>query len=197
MKKRIISSLLVVGMMLPVSSAFADYDHTIVKGDTMWGIANKNGITLQELREANNKWDNKVKIGDKLVIPSIVTNEEKDLMARLVYAEARGESYEGKVAVAEVVLNRVDAKGFPNTVSEVVNYVNPRTGYYAFTPVQNGKIKNDADEDSTKAVYEALKNRNKNKTNGALYFSNIKKISTDWILTREQLFVIGNHTFFK
>ena len=55
-----------------------------------------------------------------------LSNEEKDLFARLVEAEAKGESYEGKVAVATVVLNRLESPEFPDTVTNVINEVSPR-----------------------------------------------------------------------
>ena len=55
-------------------------------------------------------------------------------MARLVTAEAGGESYKGKVAVAKVILNRVNAKGFPNTITGVI--YEPIKYGYAFTLLQ-------------------------------------------------------------
>lgn len=63
-----------------------------------------------------------------------LTNNEKNLLARLVHAEAKGEPYAGKVAVADVVLNRVENKQFPDSVESVIYQKN------AFQPVQNGSI---------------------------------------------------------
>ena len=61
---------------------------------------------------------------EETVEPAItLSNEEKDLFARLVEAEAKGESYEGKVAVATVVLNRLESPEFPDTVTNVINEV--------------------------------------------------------------------------
>ena len=83
-----------------------------------------------------------------------LSNEERDLFNRLVEAEAKGESYEGKVAVATVVLNRLDSPEFPNTVTEVITQVVGNS--YAFSPVQNGEINKPASEEAKQAVEEAL-----------------------------------------
>ena len=75
-----------------------------------------------------------------------ISEEEKDLFARLVEAEAKGESYEGKVAVATVVLNRVDSPEFPNSITGVINEVVGKA--YAFSPVQNGEINKPASDEA-------------------------------------------------
>jgi N-acetylmuramoyl-L-alanine amidase len=77
--------------------------------------------------------------------------DDKDiyLMAQTVYAESRGEPYEGKVAVASVILNRVRTPGFPKTISGVILQKD------AFSCVINGKINNEPDESSYLAVLEA------------------------------------------
>lgn len=122
-----------------------------------------------------------------------ISNEEKDLFARLVEAEAKGESYEGKVAVATVVLNRVDSPEFPNTVTEVINEVVGDA--YAFSPVQNGEINKPASDDSIRAVEEALTRQDR--LNDCIYFYNPEIATDKWITTREVVKTIGNHTFAK
>jgi N-acetylmuramoyl-L-alanine amidase len=114
-------------------------------------------------------------------------------LARLVHAEAKGEPYAGKVAVATVVLNRVDHPDFPNTVKDVIYEVSG--GSYAFTPVQNGTINKPADAESYRAVNEALAFRGLG--NGSLYFYNPDKISSSWVLSRNVTLTIGNHVFAK
>lgn len=122
-----------------------------------------------------------------------ISNEEKDLFARLVEAEAKGESYEGKVAVATVVLNRVDSPEFPDTVTEVINEVVGDA--YAFSPVQNGEINEPASGESIKAVEEALTRQDT--LNDSIYFYNPEIATDTWITTREVVKTVGNHVFAK
>lgn len=109
------------------------------------------------------------------------------LLAKLVYAEARGESYKGKVAVAAVVLNRVRSSSFPNTVSGVVYQSK------AFSSVSNGSINNTPDSESIRAALDALNGWDP--TGGCLYFYNPRETSDRWIRTRTIKTVIGNHSF--
>jgi N-acetylmuramoyl-L-alanine amidase len=122
-----------------------------------------------------------------------ISNEEKDLFARLVEAEAKGESYEGKVAVATVVLNRVDSPEFPNTISGVINEVVGDA--YAFSPVQNGEINDPASDESIRAVEEALTRQDR--LNDSIYFYNPEIATDTWITTREVVKTVGNHVFAK
>lgn len=117
---------------------------------------------------------------------SVSANEY--LLARLIYAEARGESYKGKVAVAAVVLNRVRSASFPNTLSGVIY----QSG--AFESVTNGSIYNTPTDECLRAAREAMNGWDP--TGGCLYFYNAKDVSsTSWILTRTVHTVIGNHSF--
>ncbi len=110
------------------------------------------------------------------------------LLARLVYAEARGESYKGKVAVAAVALNRVRSSAFPNTLSGVIYQNN------AFESVTNGSINKTPDSDCLRAAREAMNGWDP--TGGCLYFYNAAQVSTgSWIRTRTVKTVIGNHSF--
>ncbi len=120
-----------------------------------------------------------------------ISSKEKDLLARLVEAEAKGESFEGKVAVATVVLNRVDSNQFPNSITNVIY---EKVGNaYAFSPVQNGEINKQASEEATQAVEEALKSPDR--LNNALYFYNPEIATDDWIRSRQIVKKIGNHVF--
>ncbi|MCM3670187.1 cell wall hydrolase [Mesobacillus maritimus] len=175
-------------------NAAAATQHTVQTGDTLWKIAVKYGVNIQQLKTANKLSSNVIYPGQRFAIPqSKITEAEKDLMARLVHAEAKGEPYAGKVAVATVILNRVVSPDFPNTVSGVVNEV--ANGHYAFTPVQNGEIKNNADAESKKAVNEAIAFQGQG--NGSLFFYNPKTAKSDWITTRQETITIGNHKFAK
>ncbi|WP_400163502.1 cell wall hydrolase [Brevibacillus sp. TJ4] len=118
-----------------------------------------------------------------------VSEREIELLARLVYAEGRGEPYEGQVAIAAVVLNRVASPGFPSTVREVIFAPN------AFSPVRNGQLPTKTNETARKAVLEALQGNDP--THGSLYFFNPKTATSKWIWTRKQTVSIANHTFAK
>lgn len=120
-----------------------------------------------------------------------LSQSDIDLMAKLVYAESRGEPFEGKVAVASVVLNRVVSPGFPKTVEGVIFQKN------AFSCVVNGAIKAYPDENCYNAVYEAI--RGKDPTNEALFFYNPTIATCSWMKDKEKLnpTKIGNHLFFK
>ena len=115
------------------------------------------------------------------------TSANQYLLARLVYAEARGESYKGKVAVAAVVLNRVRSSSFPNTLSGVIY----QSG--AFESVTNGSIYNTPTDDCLRAAKEAMNGWDP--TGGCLYYYNPKKTSDSWIRTRTVVTVIGSHSF--
>ncbi|YCA13036.1 cell wall hydrolase [Bacillus sp. AK128] len=117
----------------------------------------------------------------------VVSEAEKNLLARLVLAEAKGEPYSGKVAVAEVVLNRVEDEQFPNSINEVIYEENQ------FEPVQNNSIEQAADQESIEAVEEALLVEKHDTV--ALYFYNPETASDHWIRERQVIDTIGNHVF--
>lgn len=118
---------------------------------------------------------------------STIVSADQELLAKLVYAEARGESYKGQVAVAAVVLNRVSSSSFPNTISGVIY----QTG--AFSCVSNGSINNTPNDTAVRAALDAMNGWDP--TNGCLYYYNPGKTSDSWIRTRTVVTVIGNHYF--
>lgn len=118
---------------------------------------------------------------------STIVSVDQKLLAKLVYAEARGESYKGQVAVAAVVLNRVSSSSFPNTISGVIY----QTG--AFSCVSNGSINNTPNDTAIRAALDAMNGWDP--TNGCLYYYNPGKTSDSWIRTRTVVTVIGNHYF--
>lgn len=109
------------------------------------------------------------------------------LLSKLVYAEARGETYKGQVAVAAVVLNRVSSASFPNTVSGVIY----QSG--AFSCVSNGSINATPDASCIRAALDALNGWDP--TGGCLYYYNAKTAKDSWIFSRTVQTVIGNHSF--
>ncbi|OCA85662.1 hypothetical protein A8F94_12355 [Bacillus sp. FJAT-27225] len=116
-----------------------------------------------------------------------LTDEEKELLARLVHAEAKGEPFKGKVAVAEVVLNRIEDHQFPDTVKEVIYQKRQ------FDPVANGEINKPAGQEARKAVDEAL--TPEDKVTEALFFYNPEIATDTWIRTRTVIDEIGDHHF--
>ena len=120
-----------------------------------------------------------------------ITQSDVDLMAKLVYAESRGEPFEGKVAVASVVLNRVLDYNFPNSIRDVIFQPN------AFSCVYQNNIVAYPDKNCYDAVYSALSGVDP--TNEALYFYNPATATCSWMKTtkKSDLRSIGHHVFFK
>lgn len=118
-------------------------------------------------------------------------NNETELLARIVHAESKGEPYLGQIAVAAVVLNRVDNPDFPNTLAGVIYQPG------AFEPVMNGTINQDVPKDATarKAAQEALNGYDP--TGGCLYFYNPSTAKSKWIWSKQIVKTIGKHNFAK
>lgn len=110
-----------------------------------------------------------------------------ELLARVINGEARGEPYEGQVAVGAVVLNRVDHPSFPNSISGVVYQKG------AFTAVDDGQINAQMYASSHRAARDALNGWDP--TNGAIYYYNPRTATNQWIRTREIVCTIGQHVF--
>lgn len=116
--------------------------------------------------------------------------DDINLMAKIVYAESRGEPYEGKVAVASVILNRMKSGKYPSTITGVITEKN------AFSCVVNGKILVTPTITCYNAVLDAVKGNDP--TNSALFFYNPKISTCNWMnkIEKQNLKKIGNHNFF-
>lgn len=125
--------------------------------------------------------------GGTAQLPGGYTEKDLQLMANAVYGEARGEPYEGQVAVAAVILNRVEHPDFPNTVSGVI--FQPR----AFTAVADGQIWLTPNERAKQAVLDALNGWDP--TENAIYYFNPDTATSAWIWSRPQIKTIGQHIF--
>lgn len=112
-----------------------------------------------------------------------------NLLTRIIYAEARGESYEGQVAIGAVVLNRMRNSSFPNTISGVIY----QTG--AFDAVSDGQINLTPNATAKKAAQDALNGWDPSK--GAIYYFNPATATNKWIWSRPQTITIGRHRFCK
>lgn len=111
------------------------------------------------------------------------------LLARLIYGEARGESYVGQVAVGAVVMNRIKSSSFPNTMSGVIYQ------RYAFTAVDDGQINLTPNATARKAALDAINGWDP--SYGAIYYYNPRTATSQWIFTRQTTVTIGNHVFAK
>ncbi len=118
---------------------------------------------------------------------STSTTSDTYLLARLIYGEARGESYIGQVAVAAVVLNRVASSQFPNTLSGVIYQP------WAFTVVNDGQINLTPDATALKAAADALAGWDP--TYGCLFYYNPDTATSSWIRQLEIKVTIGSHVF--
>ncbi|WP_342043560.1 cell wall hydrolase [Bacillus sp. OTU2372] len=221
--KKLITAISVIASLLFASPAFA---YTVKSGDTMSGIARSQNLSLQELARLNPQIKNldliyvgqnvdtgtmeekttrqtvdtgtlevnaigqAVHTASKAEITVGYSENELDLLARLVRAEAESEPYQGKVAVACVVLNRVASSSFPNSIKEVIY----QRGQ--FQPVRNGEINQPADEDSIRAVQEAMDEKC-DVAAGSLFFYNPATATNRWLDTRATTLVIGHHVFKK
>lgn len=109
------------------------------------------------------------------------------ILAKCIYAEARGEVYVGKVAVGAVVLNRVASPDFPNTIYGVVYQP------WAFTSVSDGQMNLEPDDTAYQAAQDALNGWDP--TYGCLYYYNPAVATSSWIFNRKTVVEIGNHVF--
>ena len=119
-----------------------------------------------------------------------LTQSDIYLMSQVVYAESKGEPYEGKVAVASVILNRALNNGFPNTIQGVI--LQPR----AFSCIVDGEIHVEPNQECFDAVYDALSGNDP--TGDAVFFYNPDIATCSWMKSIEKHNVIslGQHLFF-
>ncbi len=111
------------------------------------------------------------------------------LLAKLIYGEARGESYTGQVAVGAVVMNRVKSSSFPNTIAGVIY----QSG--AFDAVSDGQINMTPNSTAKKAAQDAINGWDP--SYGAIYYFNPSTATNKWIWSRPLTVTIGKHRFCK
>lgn len=173
-----------------LQQALSDKGYDIGSIDGIYGVKTKEAVIKFQR-------DNGLKVDGiagpetlgKLKINSQATNTSSDiyLLARCVYGEARGEVYLGKVAVAAVILNRVDDANFPNSISGVIYQPG------AFDAVADGQINLSPDEECIRAARDAFGGWDP--TNGCLYYYNPQTATNKWMLSKEVTLKVGNHSF--
>ena len=190
----VIIAILILLLTISFPAQVVEQVYVVQKGDTLWEIAKKYDLDWKYLARYNGIDEpTRLRVGAKLRIPENVylincTQEERYLLARLIHAEARGESLEGQIAVGAVVVNRVKSDKFPNTITEVIYQPGQ------FTPVVNGTLPAVPQESAVIAAERAL--AGEDPTGGALFFynPNLTKNPQYWS-TRPAIKKIGNHVF--
>ncbi|WMJ24097.1 spore cortex-lytic enzyme [Paludicola sp. MB14-C6] len=127
------------------------------------------------------------KLGISIGTMPSATEANVNLLARIISAEARGETYTGQVAVGAVVLNRVEHPSFPDTLSGVIYQEG------AFTAIVDGQFNEPIADSAYKAAKDALNGQDP--SGGAIYYYNPDKTSNKWIRTRPVIKRIGKHLF--
>ena len=166
--KLIVVLLVFINVLIPAKIVQAD--------DTNLNLDNINQINIKSLKQNKKEVIN-------------ITNEDLLLLSKLVTGEARGESYEGQVAVAAVVINRVKDPRFPDSIKDVIYQKN------AFSVVNDGSINMQPTESAYNAAIDAL--YGKDPTNKAVFFWNPDIATCKWIKTLNPYLKIGNHVFAK
>lgn len=208
--KYIVITVAIVGFIFigqPVGQASQGTIHNIVRGDSLYAIANLYGVTIQDIQTANGLTGDRILAGETLIIPvreatqaatasrgdnHNFTQDDVHWLARMIHAEARGESYEGQVAVGAVILNRVKHADFPNTIYDVLFEVtNGR--HYQFSPVADGAIWQEPNETAYRAARDAINGWDP--SGGAIYFYNPRTSTNQWIFSRPVVKQIGQHVF--
>ena len=151
-------------------------------GLTVDGIAGKSTYAALGMNDSVKVLEN-----DGSGASSNYTSSDLYLLAKCIYAEARGESYTGQVAVGAVILNRVASSKFPNTISGVIYQKN------AFTAVSDGQINLSPDKTAMNAATDALNGWDP--TYGCIYYYNPAVATSSWIFSRQTVTTIRKHVF--
>ena len=148
----------------------------------------KNGLTVDGI--AGTKTLNAMGITNTSNSSGTTSNSSNvNLLAHLIYGEARGESYIGQVAVGAVIMNRVKSSSFPNTIAGVIYQKG------AFDAVSDGQINMNPDSTAKKGAQDAINGWDP--SYGAIYYFNPATATNKWIWSRPATVTIGKHRFCK
>ncbi len=187
-------------IVLPIDSKTAYMNGKSVSLDTPARIKNnRTYIPVRFVAEnmgAEVEWNGKERsvniYKDNIDMNIPYTEDELYWMSRIIHAEAQGESYAGKVAVGNVVMNRVKSRDFPDNIYDVIF---DRKNGVQFTPVADGAIYNNPSHQAYYAADRAI--RGENVAGSSLFFCNPKTSTSTWIMNNRVLFSqIGNHNFY-
>jgi len=149
----------------------------------------KNGLTVDGIAGTNTLRAMGIYSSSNTSSSSSSHSSDVNLLARLIYGEARGEPYTGQVAVGAVVLNRVRSSKFPNTIAGVIY----QSG--AFDVVADGQINMTPDATARKAAADAINGWDP--SYGSIYYFNPNTATNAWIWSRPHTITIGKHRFCK
>lgn len=190
----IVTWVLMILLALSTPAKVSEHYYVVKPGDTLSEIAHQYGLGWQYLAEFNDiETPSLMRPGVRLRIPAkkYVVNfsaEERDLLAKIIHAEAKGESLEGQIAVGAVVINRVKSDLFPNTIKEVIYQKGQ------FTPVAKNILPREPQASAIEAAERALSGEDP--TGGALFFYNPTiSANPEYWKTRPVIKRIGNHNF--
>ncbi|KJS67665.1 MAG: hypothetical protein JL50_06495 [Peptococcaceae bacterium BICA1-7] len=196
---------------IPEKSSGGSY--TVLPGDSLYTIASRYGTSVKQLMADNGLKSTVIYPGQTIRVAGApaansagsgvsrggvnrnysgnVSSSEFDTLARIITAEADNQSYETKVAVGAVVLNRVESGIFPGSINGVVYQVD-EGGRYQFEPVLNGWINRPPSQSAINAAREALSGADP--TNGALFFWE-SWVKSGYLNSRPVAGTIGAFTF--
>ena len=190
----LIIAFIILLLAVSAPAQMVEQVYIVQPGDTLSEIASEYNLDWRYLAQFNDIKDpTRMRAGMKLRIPSKVyvvdfTPEERDLLARLIHAEARGEPLKGQIAVGAVVINRVKSDKFPNTITEVIYQKGQ------FSPIALGTMPKVPHESAGEAAERAL--AGEDPAGGALFFYNPKTTAApEFWKTRPVIKQIGNHNF--
>lgn len=178
------------------------HEHTVKSGESMYSIAKKYGISLTDLMKVN-KNNNSLNIGEQLIIPGVkpykiadsvipYSKGEVELLAKLIEAEAAGETFQAKIGVGAVVVNRVQSGEWASTIRGVIYQ---KFGeYYQFTPVKNGYINHSPSAESRRAAWFAM--FGSDPSHGAIYYFDDSS-KNEWLWAKPQTAILDSLVFAK
>lgn len=178
------------GEVSEIQSRLKEWGYYSGAVDGIFGTATKNAVI--KFQKANGLTPDGI-VGSKTLAAmgissgSVYNSADYELLARIISAEARGESYLGQVAVGAVVLNRIEHPSFPDTVSGVV-YQNG-----AFSCLYDGQFYESIADSAYSAARDALNGLDP--SGGAIYYYNPKTATNKWIRSRPVITTIGRHVF--
>ena len=177
--------------------------YKVKQGDSLYTIAKRYAIPVANIKKANGKKGNAIKPGQKLILPGVKPNKKTDtvisysrsdvdLLAKLIEAEASGETMQAKIAVGAVVINRVQSKDWAPTISKVIHQ---KFGeYHQFTPVKIGTINNTPSNASKKAAWIAM--YGSDPSNGAIFYFDTSS-KNQWLWSKPKTAHLDSMVFTK